>query len=404
MNKYIDLLNPEAMPRRYEIFTQMREQDPVYFFDADFFQSWFITSFEDVAALLHDNRLSTSNTLVHLASAPAEEQTVLAPLKHYMQHALPEISDERHKVLQTFFLQYFSPKVIKTLEDRIYNLVKELADTLDTSTTINFCADFAYPLPAMVIADILGVPKEGFNNIIKWSESLIELFRPYNFELYQKGQSDLLSLIQYAEELMDSSSLREDSLLAALKIEIDNGTILKEEALINCANILFAGHETTASALSKGLWELFEHPQALTLLHADMELLPNAIEEIIRKVGIVGWLMRRAEEDIEYKGFTFKKGQRLMLSPFSANLDAQQFANPLDFDIQRSNAKQHIGFGKGKHYCLGANLARLELRIAFKYLLEKFPNYHIDADNIETGTLNFLNYSGLKKLPVKLKP
>ena len=129
----------------------------------------------------------------------------------------------------------------------------------------------------------------------------------------------------------------------------------------------------------------------------------NAVEEIIRKVGVVGWLGRRAKDDFDFKGHSIKKNDRIMLSPFVANLDDRHFENPEAFNIRRNNAKQHLGFGKGKHYCLGASLARMEITIVFSTLFERFPNFEIDLDNIETNSVMFLNYTGLQNLPVKLE-
>ena len=403
MTKYMELFNPEFLSRRYEIYAQMRNEDPVYYMDSDFFQSWFITRYDDVSALLNDKRLSTSNTIHYLDLAPEEEQALLSPLRLYMQQSLPETLDERHKVLQTFFLQYLSPKVIASLQESIERMVGDMFDRLDPVRTFNFSEEFAYPLPAMVIADLLGVPASGYDNIIRWSKGLISVFRPYNFEAYKQGQEDMLAMIEYCQRLMRSDDLRNDCLLFALAIEVDKGKISEEEALVNCANMLFAGHETTASALGKGLLEFFKNRDQLALVQQDPALMANAVEEIIRKVGVVGWLARRAKDDFDFKGYSIRKNDRIMLSPFTANLDDRHFENAEAFDIRRNNAKQHLGFGKGKHYCLGASLARMEITIVFTALFERFPDFQIDLDNIETGSVMFLNYMGPQNLPVRLE-
>ena len=125
--------------------------------------------------------------------------------------------------------------------------------------------------------------------------------------------------------------------------------------------------------------------------------------EIIRKEGVVGWLVRQAKEDFDFKGYSIKKNDRIMLLMSSANRDERHFENAETFDIRRHNVKQHLGFGKGKHYCLGASLARMEISIVFNTLFERFTEFQIDLDNIELNDIMLLNYTGLQNLPVKLE-
>lgn len=404
MLKYPELFAPEAPANRLEVLSKMRREDPVYYLDTDFFKAWLVTSYDDVSSLLHDKRLANSNTLLHLQSAPAREQAELAELRRYMQHALPETTAERHKILQTFFLDYFAPKRIVSIGSRIEDTVEGLLDGLDAGSEINFVEAFAYPLPAMVVADILGVPPEDFRQIISWSADLMSVFKTYDFEAYNKGQSALLAMNEYNRALMRSGSLRPDCLLAALARQIDAGNILEQEALVNCANILFAGHETTADALSKGMLEFFTHQDQLQTLCTDNTLLPNAVEEVVRKVGVIGWLMRLATVDFDYKRHRISKGDRILLSPMSANLDANYFDNAQAFDIKRENAKRHLGFGKGRHYCLGASLARTELEVSFGQIFRRFPNFRINTDGVVYGPAFFMNRHLSGNLPMVLNP
>ncbi|ROS04700.1 hypothetical protein EDC56_0213 [Sinobacterium caligoides] len=403
MSKYIDLLDVEALPRRKAIFAKMRNEDPIYYFDTEIFKTWFVTDYDNVSRLLHDKRLSNSNTINHLNEAPPEEQEALSSLRRYMEKSLPEASDQRHKVIQSFFLQYFSPKVISGLRSKIELLVDELISDLDVYSEINFSKEFCFTLPIMVIAEILGVPKTDLEKIYSWSRDLIAVFHPYDYRGYLTGQKAMLAMVDYCKGLMLSGDLSAGCLLAALKCEIDSGSISEEEALVNCANILFAGHETTASVLAKGLLMFSKNPEQWYLLRQDSSLMPGAIEELMRTCGL-GWLMRSAKVGFEFNGHYFNKGDRVILSPGIANHDEKYFHQPEVFNIKRASEVQHLSFGKGKHYCLGASLARLELEVAFGKILQSFPDMKIDHQGVEIGVVLFLQYAGIYNLPVTLCP
>lgn len=309
-----------------------------------------------------------------------------------------------HTKYRNLTSDWFKPASIRRLNERLDQLSLEAVQTLeDHNGLCDFAAEIAQPYPLQVILEVLGMPREDFGRMQVWTQ---ELFFPDDPDLQREPPSPELRLRvlrevhEYYSELTASRRANPTGDLAS---EISNGLIDGEplpdqETLGYYLLIATAGHETTSSAMAGGMHALVEHPEQLAQLQADPDLLTNAVEEILRWTAPVRHFMRTAQEDTELLGQEIKAGDWLYLSYKAANLDPAVFDEPLRFDITRANADRHIAFGFGAHFCLGAQLARNELRSVFGQVVPRLASAELAGD---PATMKTTFVGGYKALPLR---
>jgi pimeloyl-[acyl-carrier protein] synthase len=351
---------------------------------------WLVTRYQDVAMLLKETH--TTKSALHL-KRPSE----ITPFDHTMLAKDPP----EHTRLRSLASLAFTPARCRDLEPRIRQLVDELIDKIAAKDEMDFVSAFAMPLPAIVIAELLGVPPDDRDAFHQWSELIIRGTDELRTEAdAKKGEKAGMALIIYFAKLIARRRQQpQDDLISALVLARDAQDRLTEnELLALCMGLLVAGHTTTANLLANGLWTLLRHPEQLNLLKKNPDLLPTAIEEMLRyESPVQRATFRLSKEPMEIGGTQIPEGQQVSLILGAANRDPEVFSDPDTFDVTRQ-PNRHLAFGHGIHFCFGAPLGRAEARIGFSRLLERLPNLQLATDTPQWGATTF--FRGLDRLPV----
>jgi cytochrome P450 len=391
-------LLPEFRANPYPFYRQLRSVDPVHW--SAFLGFWVLTRYTDCVAMLRDPRSSADPR--DWASYEAVMQGVGEdrPLMQMQRRWMLLMNPPDHTRLRTLVTKAFTPRVVEGLRPRIQEIVDSLLDQVQGARTMNVIADLAYPLPVIVIAEMLSVPAEDRDKFKGWSRDLARTLDPITTpEILAAGDEATLAFLDYFGTLVAKRRKDpRDDLLSSLIAAEEQGDRLTEDELLATAILLFgAGHETTMNLIGNGLLALLRHPDQLEKLRNDPSLIHSAVEEFLRYDGSVQMTGRMALQDIEIGGKVIAKGQQAIIVLGAANRDPAQFPDPDRLDITRSD-NRHIVFSHGIHYCLGAPLARIEAQIAINTLLRRMPALQLSTDTLEwreTVTLR-----GLKALPV----
>jgi cytochrome P450 len=342
--------NLTEIPQVYAWFERMRTNQPAIYDEQ--MHMWQVFRYEDVSAVVTDHSRFSSKPLGLVGS--------------FFQDTLVAKDPPEHRKLRNLVNQAFTPRAVARLSDRITRVTQELLDEVRATGKMDIVSDMAFPLPAKVIAELLGVPSEDWNIFQKWArigdtESLMGSERSM-----QEEMSDYFSRL-LAER---RRSPRED-LVSALSIAEVDGERLSEQELISfCTLLLAAGQETTKNLIANFIVCVTDHPELLGRLRQEPALMPTAIEEVLRYLPPVWLLFRMTTTDVELGGQRIPANQFVLAWLASANRDPAQFANPDQFDIQRAS-NRHMTFGHGIHFCVGAPLARLEAKIVLPMMLEQ---------------------------------
>lgn len=383
-------------------FAELRRQDPVHWYEAGRF--WCITRHADVQeisrrprdfcssrgsqifqiALDHENR--------RLADAAPIDWNRVAP--NIIMMDPPE--HNRHRKLA---IGAFTPRATAALEDRIREIARESLAAVPRGERINFVDAVSIPLPMFVIAEMLGVPSEDREDFRRWSDQIIRAGAGIFDDDTTRAFTELFGYL--GERVTECrKEPREDVLSRLVTAEVDGDRLSDPEVVMFLVTLLVAGNETTRNLISGGTQLLLEHPGQLARLVREPELLPNAIEEMLRLVSPVRNFCRNATRDFELRGRTIREGDWVAMFYASANRDEEVFgADAAAFQIDRPTARQHLAFGFGEHLCLGASLARLEARVLFEELLPHLP--HVEPAG-EAVALPSSLMNGWVDLPVVL--
>jgi cytochrome P450 len=354
----------------YPTYRLLRDEEPVY--HAAESDTWVLSRHDDVqtALLDHDNYSSVDGVFPR------------PPGSDFMQSFLPMMvlmDPPRHNQLRALVSRAFTPRRIAALNDSIEQLAQDLVEHLDGGSA-DFVADFAGVLPTMVIADLLGIPREDRDRFRRWSGLLVEADPTHGRTA--DALSAMASMYSYFTDFLADRrrSPRQDLMSALVSAEIDGVRLTDEELLGFCALLLLAGTETTSNLIGNAAVVLAQHPDSRHRLAGDHTLLGPAIEELLRYDSPVQGLCRTVTRDVTLHNTTMSRGESVLLLFGSANRDERVFPDPDVFDIDRKPEHQ-VAFGKGIHFCLGASLARMEARIALTALLQRVPNWEVDLDS-----------------------
>jgi hypothetical protein len=394
----IHLFGPEMLADPYPIYHRLRTADPVHWHPA--INSWVLTRHRDVAAALVDPRFSAERTAFMQQQAGHQE---LEPFFAFLSNRMIYTDGPRHTRLRTLVNKAFTPHAVEAMAPHIQQLVDGFLDRVQVQGHMDLIRDLAFPLPGTVIAEMLGVPPADRDQLKQWSDEFVRFFaRPpaeVTAEDYQRDLRAAQAMTAYFRRIVTPlrAHPKKDLLSAMLQAE-EAGDRLSEDELFANANLLMvAGHETTTNLIGNGVLALLHNPDQMQKLKDDPSLIPSAIEEFLRLVGPVQFTHRIAREDVEMGGKTIGKGQMVHLVLAAANRDPEQFPEPDRLDVTRS-PNHHLAFGGGHHVCLGAPLARLEVRIAFETLLRRLPGMRLATETLRYREL--FNLRGLESLPI----
>jgi len=297
----------------------------------------------------------------------------------------------------------FTPRMIRDLEARLHVVTDELLNRVSESGTADFVVDIAAELPLIVIAELMGVPFEDRHKMFDWSNKMIGSEDPEYLVDPTQSAIAAMELYAYASELFAAKRAdpRQDLMSALTQVNADGESLSDLELELFFLLLAVAGNETTRNLIAGAMNTFFEFPEQWELLKSDRSLLPGAVEEMLRFVTPVMCFRRTAMTDVSLEGAEIKKGDKVVFFHISANRDESVFENPDVFDITR-NPNPHMAFGGGgPHFCLGANLARMEIMVMFEHLLDRMP------DIAQTGPAQRLQspfISGIKHIPVSFTP
>ncbi|GHO82106.1 cytochrome P450 [Dictyobacter formicarum] len=374
-----DPLNP------FPWYRMMREQYPVYY--SREFHSWFITRYSDVQRVINDPLLFSSEQSIRSRPAGRVQQTT---------RTLLWTDPPRHRQLRSLINQAFTPRTIANLAPRVAEIVHSHLDQVASLGQMDVVKDLANPLPIIVIAELLGIPIQDQQQFKHWSDIIVSPAR------LQKKQA-VIEMNNYFQMVVDRRRQHaQDDLISALLTAHIEGTYLTDAEILSfCRLLLVAGHETSTNLIGNALLTFDEHPSVFEELQAQPELLPGAIEEVIRYRTPIQRLRRAITVDTWIGEHHIKAGE--IVSPVlgAANRDETLFTKPEVFDIHRT-PNRHLGFGHGIHFCIGSSLARLETKVALEILLTRFASLkRISEVPLQHVASSFVY--GVKSLPMTLQ-
>jgi len=405
-----DLFDPMTRSNLQEpfvFFAKLRKEKPVYWNEQ--YSFWMLTRYQDVKAVLRAPRQFSSATEVEIEKRAEQiPQSARASFdigKRFWYTAIQATDPPKHTDQRGAVMNAFTPQVVAEMRTSIQQRVDHLLDEMERAATCDFVSEFAYPLPSLVIFDLLGVPAEDHEAMREATQALV-MFPSTAY----KG--DFGAMEHIAERLTRAQGVLERLIqerrrepkkdLISILLHAETGTtqLPDDEIVVLCNFLLVAGHETTANLLSGSLRYLLERRELWEQLGAAREMIPTAVEELLRFVSPVLWASRLPAEDFELDGHLLRKGSRLQLGIGAANHDPAEFPNPAQLDFTRPKVNS-LAFGYGPHFCLGAALARMETQVALSSLLDRVPKVQLGTRNFEYQPLYFLR--ALKSLPIVVR-
>jgi cytochrome P450 family 142 subfamily A polypeptide 1 len=373
----------------HEVWSWMRREAPVYYDETA--RVWGISRYDDVLAIEKDPSTFSS----HLAPRPHGSHLPM----------MISMDDPEHHQRRSLVNRGFTPRRIAEMEGLVTTHSRRIVDRVCETGTCDFVWDVAAPLPLMMIAELLGFEPEVHDDLLHWSDDLIRAttIDPTPEQTQAGAEAMLAFRALQLDVIADRRANPRDDLITKLcQAEID-GFSLDDESIVNeTLLILIGGDETTRHVLSGGMLALLERPDQLALLSSDLDQLPVAVEELLRWVSPIKNMSRTATTDVELRGQQLHRGDQLILFYPSANRDEEVFADPDRLDLGRQ-PNPHLAFGFGPHFCLGAALARLELRVMFREVLLRLPDLRLaDSAALPVRASNFI--SGHESMPVRFTP
>jgi cytochrome P450 len=390
---FFNPMDPEFVADPYPTYQRLREADPVHHSPLGF---WVLTRYEDVVACLRDPRFAKEAIAAFVAA-----RLGVAPLGIGLSMLDRDPPD--HTRLRGLVSKAFTPRVVEGLRPHIQQIVDGLLDRVEDKGAMDLIEDFAYPLPVVVICEMMGVPVADQERFKGWgldiARGLDSLLLPPDSDVATRSIAARTALAGYFRELIAErrASPRADLLTGLIAAEEAGDTLSENELLATCILILVAGHETTVNLIGNGSLALLRHPDELQRLRENPGLIGTAVEELLRFDGPVQRTARIPSEDVVVGGHTIAKGEMVMPFIGAADRDPAQFSEPDRLDITRAD-NRHIAFGWGIHFCLGAPLARLEGQIAINTLVRRLPKLALATERPEYR--QSLTLRGLTTLPV----
>ncbi len=377
----------------YRTYARLRGRDPLHW--SHLVNGWVLSRHEDCDEVLRDHK-RWSNVEVTM-----QRETPQEPVFADEAPSMLFVDPPDHTRLRGLVNKAFTPRAIEQLKPRIAEIVTEIVEALPEGEPVDLMEVLAFPLPVVVIAEMLGVPPEDRDDFKRWSDPVARTLEPtITPEETKKAQAAFDELSRYFENIVAERAKepREDLVSALIAAEESGDRLSRAELLSTLRLLLVAGNETTTNLIGNGMLALLRNPDQLERLRKNMGLMENAVEELLRYDSPVQTDARTALEDVEMYGKTIKKGQRVFELLGSANRDPRVFANPNKLDIGREEIR-HLAFARGIHHCLGAPLARAEGQAAFRALLETFPRIELAE---EPRFKDHVVLRGLKSLRVRL--
>lgn len=396
-------LLPDYVVNPYPQLHRLREEDPVHW--SSTLGVWILTRYADVHAALRDSRFSCmAGRWDQYEKFFLRGGSATSPMAEMYSKWMLQLDPPDHTRLRGLVNKAFTPRVVEAMRPRIQAMVDDIIDRSIESGNMEVMDELAFPLPILVIADLLGVPREDYEKIRTWTHALLPSLSPAISAQGVARVNDII--VEYREYFRALARERQrepkNDMLSALIAARDEGQKLSEEELLaTCILLAFAGHATTAQLTGRAVLTLLQYPDQLEKLRKDPSLVGGAIEEVCRYESMLQLVYRTTTEEVKIGDKTIPPRQMVFVSLAGANRDPAQFPDPDRFDIERNSSK-HVAFAYGIHYCVGAPLARLEGQIAINTILRRMQDLRLVTEGIKREPSLLLR--GLVKLPVTFRP
>jgi pimeloyl-[acyl-carrier protein] synthase len=390
------LLDPEVLANPYPLYERLRTEAPVYW--DPYLHAWVVTRYADVITVLHRFSANRTPTPEQLAAIGLAE---LAPVAQVMVKQMLFMDAPDHTRLRGLASTAFTPARVEALRSHIREILDDLLEPLLASGRMDVIADLAAPLPAIVTAEMMGVPTADADQLKEWSADFAEVLG--NFQHNPDRASRTLKCVEemtnyFREAIQSQREQPRDGLInALLTAEIDGDRLIEEEIIANCIVTMVGGQETTTNLIGNGVLTLLRHSDEFERLRNDLNLIPSAVEELLRYESPSQHTARICPEDTELGGKKIRKGQAVIAVMGAGNRDPERFPDPDRLDLGRTD-NRHLAFGWASHFCFGAPLARIEGQLALEAIARRLSNLEL-----EPGPLVWrdnLGLRGLTSLPV----
>ena len=398
----VDLLDPAFKANPYPTYAELRSTAPVHRVELpDGLGIWLITRYDDVLAVLKDERLVKDWRKV-LTSEQLAQIPPIPPVMEALSRNMLDMDPPDHQRLRSLVSKAFTPRLIERLRPRVQAIADGLLDAVQDRGEMDLIDDYAFPLPITVIAELLGVPAEDRDSFREWSGAAVS-GNTTQEHLDKVLIPHMQAFTDYLHALFEEKRKNpKDDLVSALLRAEEAGDKLSEDELLGMVFLLLvAGHETTVNLIGNGVLALLQHPDQLQKLKDDPSLIKPAVEELLRYDGPVETSTERfAREDVRIGETVIPRGEMVLVVLAAADHDPERFADPDELDITRID-NRHLAFGKGIHHCLGAPLARMEGQIAISTLLARMPDLRLKGSSESLSWHPGLTLRGLRGLPLE---
>jgi cytochrome P450 PksS len=401
-----DLFAPEALVNSYPLFKRMRSEDPVHYCESGGY--WILTRYRDVEAALRDERLSTDHTPLYINQLGSLDVKEIQNFLALTSNMIGEKEPPDHTRMRKLANQGFTTRAIESWRSIIENTTDRLLDKVQNHGGMDVVSDLSVPLPGFILPEIMGVPETDRANLLEWAMDITQIFGTSGGstieieELARKADKAAAQVSALITQLVEQRRRQpQTDMISLLSVAYQEQGFNFEELPSVCILILIAGMLTTTDQIANGVNALLSHPDQLQKLKKNPTLINSAVEEIIRFDSSAPFLTRIAKQDLTIGGKDITAGSVIALGFGPANHDPEKFEEPEVFDITRA-PNEHLGFGSGIHFCLGAVLARMDLNICLTALLRRLPNLGFDPDKQAIPTKHsILIFKGFDSLPVK---
>lgn len=398
-----DLFSPAALQNPYPLYQQMRTEDPVHYSEA--LGYWFLTRYTDVEAALRDERLSADRRSLFIRQLGNLDVSLIPNFLRLIGQMMIEQDPPEHSRFRKLASQGFTTRALESWRSIIQDTTDALLDQVCAHGAMDIVADLSVPLPALIIAEIFGVPAAHRDDLIAWALDIGTFWGAPGGQdietLARKADAGAVQFTALIRELIaDRRQQPGTDMISLLTVAYEHQGLDLDLLPSLCILILNAGHLTTTDLIPNGVNALLRHPDQFQQLKENPGLITAAVEEMIRFDTPAPFVFRIAKEDLVLGDKAIPAGSVIALGLGAANHDPEIFNHPEQFEITRS-PNEHLGFGPGVHFCLGAVLARMELSICFNTLLRRMPNLQFDYDRPPITKHTNLVFKGFESLPVR---
>lgn len=398
------LVSRQFMEDPYPVYRRLQEEAPVYWSDA--WDCWLLTRFAHVDAVIR-SPASFQNRVyaTWMEKIPADNRRELSSFADYWTTSgFSQADPPDHTRIRRVVSKALTPDALAAIRRRVEELADSLLDEVTESGRTDLPPDFAVPLPAIAVSELVGLPAGERVQFREWTNQYLEFLGPggLDVDVMRRSQAGLMSLRGWLGDLLEERRANPTGdVLSSLVAADEAGDVMStDELLSTCVDLVTGGDDTTTNMLGNGMMALLEHPDQLDRLRDDPSLMKNAVEELVRYECPFQMVFRLTTTDVEIDGTVIPEGQVVRLILGAANRDPAQFQNPDSIDIGRGHIR-HLGFGFGTHYCVGQVLARSELQVSFERLIERLPNVRLAGEPVR---LPSVGPRGFDALPLAFDP